>query len=243
MKEKIRKLLLAICICIFCFAAYNLVHIYYQYEDINKGYAAIKEGYTAKVKDSEYLNIDWQQLKQRNEDVIAWIQIPDTNIDYPVLRGENNDEYLRHDIDHNYLVAGCIFVDSNNQNPFVDYNTIIYGHSMNNGSMFGDLDKFLDSTYVDNHPYIYLYLPNETVSKYKIVVSHILDSRDELYNCNVTDLPDYYQKMQKDNQISVEFDQTKNVPVIMLSTCVGVRGNDRYVVHAIQERTGIDPNQ
>lgn len=244
MKKIIRNLLLIVCIGVFLFSAYNLWNIYMQYKEIDDEYANIQEAYV-ESKDDQYLQINWKKLKKRNKDVIGWIQIPDMKIDYPILQGANNDEYLRHDIDHKYLVSGCIFVDANNKEPFVDNNTIIYGHNMKNKSMFGQLSKLLDQEFVDEHPYVYIYLPNGTVSRYKIVVAHQINSLDDLYNTQVQDLKEYYQMMQKDNQISVEFDEEAENPVIMLSTCVNsIEVNEeRYVLHAVLDKSGINPKK
>lgn len=137
MKKAIRTILLIVCICVFCYSAYNLINIYLNYKKIDDDYGELANTYTSvkdeKKEEQNYLQIDWATLKERNNDVKAWIQIPDTNVNYPVLQGETNDTYIHSDIDHQKLSAGSIFVDCRNEKPFEDFNTVIYGHNMKMG--------------------------------------------------------------------------------------------------------------
>ena len=86
-----------------------------------------------------------------SEDAIAWLTIDGTNIDYPVMQGVDNNEYLNKDPFGNYSLAGSIFLDSRNAADFSDPYSLIYGHHMEYGAMFGALDEFLDKTYFDEH--------------------------------------------------------------------------------------------
>ena len=150
MKKAIRTILLIVCICVFCYSAYNLINIYLNYKKIDDDYDELANTYTSvkdeKKEEQNYLQIDWATLKERNNDVKAWIQIPDTNVNYPVLQGETNDTYIHSDIDHQKLSAGSIFVDCRNEKPFEDFNTVIYGHNMKNGSMFNNIKSYTDQS-------------------------------------------------------------------------------------------------
>lgn len=233
-----------ICIAVFCYSAYQLLNIYFNYKKIDETYEEIAEEYTeVKEEGKDYLQIDWNSLLNRNSDVKAWIQIPDTNVNYPVLQGETNDTYIHSDIDKQELTAGSIFIASENQNPFVDINTVIYGHNMKNGSMFHDIKSYTEQEFADAHPYVYIYLPDGTVSQYKVISAHIISDTSILYNTNIVDVPSFYKEMINGNDISVEFDQNSNLPVITLSTCTSGGGENgkRNVVHAILERSQIDP--
>ena len=140
MKKAIRYILLTVCVCVFCYSAYNLINIYLNYKKIDDDYGELAKTYTEEKEEKEsYLQINWDELLQRNKDVKAWIQIPNTNVNYPVLQGETNDTYIHSDIDHNELSAGSIFIASENEDPFNDFNTVIYGHNMKNGSMFNNI--------------------------------------------------------------------------------------------------------
>lgn len=247
MKKAIRTILLIICIAVFCYSGYQLINIYFDYKKIDETYEGIADDYTQPAAESEeeqsYLEIDWNSLLSRNSDVKAWIQIPDTNVNYPILQGETNDTYIHSDIDGNDFNAGSIFVASENQNPFVDINTVIYGHNMKNGSMFHDIKSYTDQEFADEHPYIYIYLPDGTVSEYKVVSAHIISETSVLYNTNIVNIQDFYQEMLKGNDISVDFDANSNLPVITLSTCTSGGGENgkRNVVHAVLQRSQIDP--
>lgn len=242
--KKIRLLLMVICVAVFCYSAYQLLTIYFNYKEIDETYEEIAEEYTAVEEEGEdYLQIDWNSLLSRNSDVKAWIQIPDTNVNYPVLQGETNDTYIHSDIDKQELTAGSIFIASENQKPFIDINTVIYGHNMKNGSMFHDIKSYTEQEFADAHPYIYIYLPDGTVSQYKVVSAHIISDTSTLYNTNIVDIQGFYQDMMKGNNISVDFDQSSQMPVITLSTCTSGGGENgkRNVVHAVLERSQIDP--
>lgn len=236
---------MAICLAVFCYSAYNLIDIYLNYKKIDDTYEQISTEYTEVVENDEmkYLDIDWEALKARNPDVKAWIQIPDTHVNYPVLQGETNDTYIHSDIDKKELKAGSIFVASENQKPFEDINTVIYGHNMKNGSMFHDIKSYTEQEFANEHPYIYIYLPDGTVSRYQVFAAHIISAKSVLYNCNITNVQEFYQTIMKTNNISVDFDQNSNQPVITLSTCTsgGSETNKRNVVHAILVEKGIDP--
>ena len=234
MKKAIRYILLTVCVCVFCYSAYNLINIYLNYKKIDDDYGELAKTYTKEKEEKEekesYLQINWDELLQRNKDVKAWIQIPNTNVNYPVLQGETNDTYIHSDIDHNELSAGSIFIASENEDPFNDFNTVIYGHNMKNGSMFNNIKSYTDQSFADEHPYIYIYLPDGTVSQYKVVVGHIISEISSLYGT-------------KTSSIKVDFDQSQVQSVITLSTCTsaGSESGKRNVVHAILQRKEIDP--
>lgn len=243
-KEIIRKIILFICVVVFIYSAYNLAIIFLDYKKIDDEFTELRNEYIENEDEkNQYLNINWQELLARNSDVIGWIAIPDTNINYPVLYGETNDTYIRTTIDKKYSIAGSIFADSNNANPLVDLNTIIYGHNMKNDSMFSDLNEYLDGEYGKSHSYVYMYLPDGTVSKYKIVSAHKTDAYSLLYNTTISDITKFYQEVVANNTMSVEFNQDGTTPMIMLSTCAtyDVDNPSRVVVHAVLEKSGIDP--
>ena len=98
--------------------------------------------------------IDFAGLKEINEDCVAWIHIEDTAINYPVVQGSDNSFYLKHLIDGKWNSAGCIFLDSRVDSDLSDRHSIIYGHHMNSGKMFADLEKYKDKGFYEKHPTI-----------------------------------------------------------------------------------------
>ena len=101
-----------------------------------------------------FLQVDFESLQSINPEVIAWIQIPALDISYPVAKGTDNAYYLHHMINGETNKSGSIFMDYHNQEDFTDRNTIIYGHNMRDGSMFGTLEKYQDPGVYDVYPIV-----------------------------------------------------------------------------------------
>mgnify|MGYP005754417093 FL=1 len=120
-----------------------------------------------------------KEAAKENPDIYAWITIPDTKIDYPVLQSEeDNSYYLTHDQDGRESPSGALFTEDYNNKDFQDPITVIYGNNMQDGSMFGELDRYSDSSYMEAHPYIYIYTNNgETTLKYRIFAAYRSDDR------------------------------------------------------------------
>lgn len=165
-----------------------------------------------RFKEESSSEIDFDYWKTVNEDICAWIRIPGTNIDYPIVQSmtESNEYYLKHDINRSESIYGAIFIEKENKNDFSDINTIIYGHHMRDGSMFGSLEKYLESDYLDEHKTIQIELPTEKL-EYEVVGAttyravHLLENTD--YNPG-------------------------NEPMIVLSTCSKAGDEYRCIVLA-----------
>lgn len=107
--------------------------------------------------------VDWAGLKAVNDDVVAWIQIPGTVVNYPVYKGSDNDEYLHTTAEGEYSIGGQIFMDYENASPgLVDRQTLIYGHHLYNGSMFTYVDSMTDQATFDSVSTIWYVTENET---------------------------------------------------------------------------------
>ena len=103
--------------------------------------------------------VDFEALRETGPDIIGWLNLPDTAINYPVTQADDNEYYLRHLYDGTYNKTGCLFADYENQEDFSDRNTIIYGHNMRDGSMFAALNEYDGQSYFDGHPQMYLVTP------------------------------------------------------------------------------------
>ena len=101
------------------------------------------------MRDVNQSIVDLQIL---HPDTVGWLSVPNTKIDYPFVQGEDNAEYLHLDLDGEWSAAGTLFMDAQNNRDFSDFNTIIYGHHMQNGSMFGTLQHFNDQTFFAENP-------------------------------------------------------------------------------------------
>ena len=136
-------------------------------------------------------NMDFRALHEINPDVIGWISIPDTNLSYPLLQTGDNKYYLSHTWDKKYNSVGAIFIDYRNSTNFSDQNTIIYGHRVNNNSMFGILHKYTDQTFLAAHPTIYITTESGTLTidifaAYEIEITSVyqITTSDTPASCN-----------------------------------------------------------
>jgi len=104
--------------------------------------------------------VDFEALRENGPDIIGWLNLPDTAINYPVTQTGDNEYYLHHLYDGTYNKVGCLFADYENKADFSDRNTIIYGHNMRDGSMFAALNEYDAQSYFDGHPQMYLVTPD-----------------------------------------------------------------------------------
>ncbi|MDU1217222.1 MAG: class B sortase, partial [Streptococcus sp.] len=99
----------------------------------------------------------FHKLQQVNPEVLGWINVYGTNIDYPLVQAKDNEKYLNKDSKGEFAATGAIFLEARNESKFEDFNTIIYGHHVENGVMFGDVAKFSDKEFFDQHRYGSIY--------------------------------------------------------------------------------------
>lgn len=113
--------------------------------------------------DPEKVTIDFEALRAVNPDVVGWIIVPGTSIDYPILQGRDNEEYLYKNVRGAKSVAGAIYLDSEDEEDFSSLHNILYGHHMRNGIMFSDITQYKEQDYFDTHRDIYIYTPEDMV--------------------------------------------------------------------------------
>ena len=187
-------MILIAAICVFCYAGYNLFHIYTEYKKGTDEYNHIAQMAVTERDPEEAteptaeggleapMNIDFKSLKSVNDDVVGWIYVeavPDIN--YPVVHGEDNETYLHHTYEKNYNFAGTIFVDYENKGDFNDCNTIVYGHNMKNGSMFAQLKKFSsNSDTYEKSKYFWIFTPEKNY-RYEIISAYTTGAKSDTY--------------------------------------------------------------
>lgn len=196
------------------------------------------------------IEVDFEGLREVNEEVTGWIYCEDTVINYPVMQADNNDKYLRHTYDGAYNIAGSIFVEGNNRRDFQDANTIIYGHHMQDGSMFATLDKWADQEYFEKHPEMWLLTPERD---YRIVLlaGYHTSAYSDTYNIYQEfddDFAAYLREALDRSDFSADLSQVfyvEDTPqgpqvtldasghYVVLSTCAYIFNNARYVIHGI----------
>lgn len=217
------------------YCSYMIYQSYSEYKQIDDTYNEIVDEIEEPTKqtETEPFSINWNKLLDINSDIIAWIRIADTNISYPVVKGNNNNQYLYHNIYGKYSKGGCPFVDTAITTPFSDFNTIIYGHNLDNGSMFSNIKKYKNREYAKEHNTIEVYLPDDTINKYCVFAFGEVNANDyDVYNVYVDDLDRYYETTKKYNVLEIEQDYDITKPIITLSTCTNKNRNRRYVLQA-----------
>lgn len=150
-------LLILIFIIVFSSCLYLLLKDYFELKENNEATEKLIEDVIQENPVTEELSIDWEHLKSINPDIIGWIEIKDTKINYPILQDNNNLFYLKHSYNKKYNSNGSIF--TTNTNPFTDEETILYGHNMKNGTMFSILGKYLDADFLNSHLNFKIYTP------------------------------------------------------------------------------------
>ena len=173
--------------------------------------------------------IDFASLRLENPDIYAWIYIPDTNVNYPVLQSPTDDSfYLNHDKDGNYSEAGSIYSQMANSTDFSDPVTVLYGHNMNSGGMFATLHYFENKEFFDSHQDMYIYTDGH-IYTYKVIAAYQYDNRHILNSFNFTDAKvtqQYFDSVLNPNSLVVNVREGAQLTagydkIVQLSTCTG----------------------
>ena len=237
---------LIVAIAVFCYAAFNLNHIYTEYKKGTDEYNQIEEmavterdadsaevaGPNAQLKPP--IEVDFDKLKSVNEDVVGWIYVdalPD--ISYPIVKGKDNQTYLHQTYEKNYNFAGTIFVDYENSGDFSDCNTLVYGHNMKNGSMFGHLKKFRENDKLYKQDKYFWILTPERNYRYEIITAYTTGVNSDTYTLFKgpgEEFEKYLETIKGYSEIQTDdTDLTIKDRIVTLSTCTG-NESTRFVV-------------
>jgi sortase B len=188
--------------------------------------------------------IDFASLQAKNDEIYAWLNVPDTNVDYPVVQSaESDDFYLKHSAtDKSWLASGAIYTQSLNNKDFNDKITVIYGHNGYSDTMFTTLHYFEDSEFFNSHPYFYIYtedskLTYQVISAFKYDDRHILNSFD--FN-DVNVLSSFLSMLQnptssnKNVRTDLDKEITNDDNIVILSTCIKNQKSSRYLVCGVK---------
>ncbi len=178
--------------------------------------------------------IDLTALREVNPEVVGWIMIPDTDISYPLLRGQDNSYYLNHTWDTSRNSVGAIFLDYRNSCPLTDFNSVIYGHKMNDQSMFGLLHQYKNEGFWAAHPVLYL-LDDNGPRQYEIFAYYETGTMNT-YSLSFSD--DAAKESYINECLAQSWLNTGIVPepddcILTLSTCTGRGHATRWVVQAV----------
>lgn len=184
--------------------------------------------------------VDFEALLEINPDVVGWIYIPGTNINYPVVCGQDNEYYLYRLVDGASNKAGSIFMDFRNDRDLVDENTVLYGHHMQNQSMFAHLTKYMDQSFYDAQPYGFFLTP-ENNYLVEFFSGYVTDVSAEAWKLRFASYDQFSQWL---NQISVRSYFANQVYVtaydriLTLSTCTFDYDDARFVLHGVLREMG-----
>lgn len=242
-----KKIFLLIPALLLLFSVVQIIKTTYDYRKSQQVYESLQNEFveTQGTEDTEPnistkpievvetapITIDFNSLLDKNSDIVGWIYCQDTPINYPVVQAENNDYYLRRDLNGKYLVSGTVFVDYRNGAIGVDGNYIVYGHNMKDGTMFSALAKYKEQSYYDKHPILYYLTPT---ADYKIeLYAGIVVKRDALIyvpNPDEKEFAAFLHKAKTNSTFESNAEINENDTLITLSTCSYEYSNARYIV-------------
>lgn len=234
----ISTLILLVAIGVFCYSGYQLYRIFHGYHEGEAEYDSLIETAVIENEKDNSFQVDFDALRAINPDVVGWIRfIEPSIINYPVVQGKDNAEYLYKTFKGYDNTVGTIFVNAYNQANFEDQNTIIYGHYMYNGTMFNDLDKYKEEEFWQRYPYFYIYTPDGKELRYDIYSAGIVKDTSGSYTYQFTDEASFTEFVELTKSIS-NYDTGVQVgadaQIITLSTCTKDNNDDRFVIHAVK---------
>ena len=242
-----KKMFILILVLLFGVSLVQIIKTTYDYKESQQVYETLQKEFveTQGLEDTEPdtstqpiemvetapITIDFNSLLEKNKDIVGWIYCQDTPINYPVVQAENNDYYLRRDLNGKYLVCGTVFVDYRNAAIGEDNNYILYGHNMKDGTMFSSIAKYKEQSYYDEHPVLYYLTP---AADYKVeLYAGIVAKRDALIyvpNPDETEFTLFLHKAKTKSTFESNVEINENVTIITLSTCSYEYNNARYIL-------------
>lgn len=195
---------------------------------------------------AEYLyQVNLEELRQTNPDVLGWIAIPGTQLDYPYLQCGDNDYYLKRTWQGSRSAAGAVFMDFQCPADFSGFNTILYGHNMKNGSMFGSLKKYRTQEYYQENPCIYI-VNDAGIHRYEIFAAFEAEVVRDTFRLDLdTDRKRdaFLNYTASLNVLETDVVPTHRDSLITLSTCTGKDYDHRWVVQGVLTGTFTPPEQ
>lgn len=224
--------IIVILLCVIAFSLFKVASILNEYQKGTREYKKIAKDADLKLEENR-LHIDWKALKKKNSDVKAWIYSKGTVINYPVVQGDDNSFYLHRLLNKEYNFKGTLFIDYRVERPFDDFNTIIYGHRMKDGSMFKPLVKYREEDYYRKHKVMQLATPKHQYDL-KIFAAVTIPARSSMYKCAFGTRKEkeaYLEKIREKNVLTTDVHVSANDRIVMMSTCTYEFDNARVVVY------------
>ena len=234
MKRMINNILLIICIFIFCISTWKLYGYYRSYKKAKDTYSKIAKENVKISKDER--KIDFKKLKSQNQDIAGWIYIRGTTIDYPIVQGKDNEEYLHQDFNKKNSSSGTIFLDNNCKKDFTSDNNIIYGHHMKNGTMFAQLLKFREKSFLKKHNEIMIFTPDRTIHL-KVISAYAQKAQNKIPVTFANDKQKkaYIKKIESMSEQTIKTSRINDSHIYTFVTCSYEGEDNRTYVHAAEE--------
>ncbi len=191
--------------------------------------------YVNDAEDESNTEVDFASLKQVNSEIVAWLRIPDTKIDFPVMHARDNKFYLSHDYEKQFAIAGGIFLDYRNSGDFSDSFSIIYGHRMSSGRMFSDVGKFKDKEFFDGHPKALLFTPDKNYILNIVAFASVAGDDGKIYGFSNYSTEESMERVLEKAVHKRKFSLDLDRKYILLSTCSIESEGGRDVVLAYLE--------
>lgn len=232
MNGLVNLILCAVFSIVLCFAGYALWDMWHVMNQA--GLSEELLSYQPSLSAQEEANPSLLELMAMNPDVVGWVQLDNTSINYPILRGENNTYYLNHNFYKEYSLAGSAFLDYRNAADFTDAYSVLYGHNMDGGRMFADLKKYESQDFFNKNTTGTLFMAEHTYALEIYACLHVDVYETPMFT--LTETPEeYVQRLAyiKESalfyrEIGVQGDQR----IMALSTCSSATNDDRTIVVA-----------
>lgn len=220
--KAVDRIVAVLCLLLFLICLYAMLDAYHVYTTASDKGALKYKPETAKAA---------EVLRDLSEDAVAWLTLDGTNIDYPVMQGKNNDIYLNKDPFGEFSLSGSIFLDSRNNGDFEDDYSLIYGHHMEYGVMFGALDSYIQKDYFDRHTTGTLITVTGKSYRIRVFAACKAQATEKLiFDPNESDNQSLLGYLKQNAAIYKPDDINKDSKLIALSTCQSAESIERMIV-------------
>ena len=237
-KKILHTALICICAAAFLFSGYKIAETLLAYKKADNFYSDLNDRYITEINNSDpavtdpgnsRVQIDFNRLLSDYPDIVGWLLCEGTVMNYPVVQTSDNEYYLRRDLNGNYLVTGTIFADFRCTRPGEDPCYLIFGHNMNNGTIFGMLKNYRDPAYLAEHP-TYSYLTPDKDYTVEVLAAATTTTADSIYDIGneregfTEHIREFCRSAGRDPSIA-EGDR-----FIVLSTCTDGNSDERLIL-------------
>lgn len=250
----ISNLLIVVSLVVIAYTGYHLFSTMKEYDDGVEEYEDLREYVKKADKDKKQegrnldkcpIKVDFDALLKQNPDTVGWIYIEDSGINYPIVQNseKGNDYYLHRTFNGENNFSGAIFLDMYCEPDFSSDNTIIYGHNLKNGEMFGHLKQMYDTNYNEKadykkYPVVWILTP-DTIFEYEVFAGKEISvaKNKDYYTVEFGSIDDFTRfllKSKKESLFKTDVNVETEEPIITLSTCTSDSEDGRFVVQAIK---------